>query len=133
MSLASPFQQEQFERGTARGRFQPDTAQRLKAARHPAQIAARTFGNVMDGQKHRFPDPALIEKTRRNIDFRGNVWEVDEFFGENAGLVIAEVELESENQSFEKPEWIAREVTGDKRYYNANLIANPFRNWKSDK
>lgn len=75
----------------------------------------------------------LIEKTRRKISFRGNVWEVDEFFGENAGLVIAEVELETENQSFEKPEWIAREVTGDKRYYNANLIANPFRNWKSDK
>ena len=71
----------------------------------------------------------LIEKSRYKIDFGGFVWEVDEFFGENQGLIVAEVELESEDQQFEKPEWIGEEVTGDPRYFNANLIHNPFSKW----
>ena len=71
----------------------------------------------------------LIEKSRYKIDFEGFVWEVDEFFGENQGLIVAEVELESEDQRFEKPEWIGEEVTGDPRYFNANLVRNPFSKW----
>lgn len=71
----------------------------------------------------------LIEKTRYRIEHRGLVWEVDEFAGENAGLLLAEVELESEDQDIALPEWIGEEVTGDPRYYNANLIANPFSQW----
>ncbi len=71
----------------------------------------------------------LIEKNRYKIDFDGLVWEVDEFFGENQGLIVAEVELKSEDQHFEKPEWIGDEVTGDPRYFNSNLILNPFAKW----
>ena len=71
----------------------------------------------------------IIEKKRYKIDFAGLVWEVDEFFGENTGLIIAEVELESEDQCFAKPEWIGAEVTGDPKYYNANLMAHPYTRW----
>jgi adenylate cyclase len=71
----------------------------------------------------------LIEKTRYRIDYQGLVWEVDEFEGENAGLVIAEVELASADQAVSLPGWIGEEVTADPRYYNANLIANPFSRW----
>ena len=71
----------------------------------------------------------LIEKNRYKIDFGAHTWEVDEFFGENEGLVVAEVELQSEDQAFEKPDWLAKEVTDDPRYFNANLVAHPFCNW----
>jgi adenylate cyclase len=71
----------------------------------------------------------LIEKKRYKIQHDGLIWEVDAFFGENDGLIVAEVELESEDQVFTKPEWVGAEVTGDPRYYNANLIANPYKNW----
>ena len=71
----------------------------------------------------------LIEKYRRRIEYRGNVWEVDEFLGANAGLVVAEIELDAEDQQFERPEWIGEEVTDDVRYLNANLIKHPFSAW----
>ena len=71
----------------------------------------------------------LIEKKRYKIEFKGFVWEVDEFFGENQGLIVAEVELEKEDQAFSKPEWVGEEVTGDPKYFNANLIHNPYKNW----
>ena len=71
----------------------------------------------------------LIEKTRFRIPHGGVVWELDEFFGENEGLIIAEVELSHEDQAFDLPEWAGEEVTGDRRYYNANLVENPFKSW----
>jgi CYTH domain-containing protein len=71
----------------------------------------------------------LIEKNRYKIEHGGVTWEVDEFFGENQGLIVAEVELESEGQSFEKPGWIGEEVTGDPRFFNSNLIKNPYTKW----
>ena len=71
----------------------------------------------------------LIEKTRYRIDYQGLLWEVDEFEGENAGLVIAEVELAVADQAVALPAWIGEEVTADPRYYNASLIANPFSRW----
>ena len=71
----------------------------------------------------------IIEKVRYKIQFEGLIWEVDEFLGVNAGLTVAEVELTAEDQAFEKPAWIGDEVTGDPRYYNANLIANPYSTW----
>lgn len=74
----------------------------------------------------------LIEKTRYTIPFAGFIWEVDEFKGENEGLLFAEIELEDEGQSFAKPSWIGREVTNDSRYYNANLVTNPFSNWPKE-
>ena len=71
----------------------------------------------------------LIEKTRYTIEHRGFSWEIDEFHGENQGLLVAEIELEREDQAFEKPAWIAEEVTGDPRYYNANLARLPYSAW----
>lgn len=71
----------------------------------------------------------LIEKNRYKVDFGGFIWEIDEFFGENDGLIVAEIELESEDQSFDKPQWVGEEVTGDTRYFNSNLIKNPYSQW----
>lgn len=71
----------------------------------------------------------IIEKKRYRISHGGMVWEVDEFFGENAGLVVAEIELQSEDQVFVKPEWIGEEVTHDARYFNANLLRHPYSRW----
>jgi len=71
----------------------------------------------------------LIEKYRRRIAHAGMVWEVDEFLGANAGLVVAEIELESEDQAFDKPDWVGEEVSDDARYYNANLIRHPYSQW----
>lgn len=70
-----------------------------------------------------------IKKYRYNVKHVGFIWEVDEFLEENQGLVVAEIELESEEQEFEKPDWIGKEVTGDPKYYNSNLVKNPFNNW----
>ncbi len=72
----------------------------------------------------------LIEKKRYNIPVGGLVFEVDEFFGENEGLVVAEVELTDEKQKIELPEWIGEEVSGDPRYFNSNLIKNPYMRWR---
>ncbi len=72
----------------------------------------------------------LIEKNRYKINFAGLVWEVDEFFGENDGLVVAEVELTSEDQKIDLPAWVGEEVTSDPRYFNSNLTKNPYKNWK---
>jgi len=71
----------------------------------------------------------IIEKHRYKIDVGGLVWEVDEFGGVNQGLIVAEVELDSEAQSFEKPSWIGEEIAGDPRYFNSNLIAHPYTQW----
>src|SRR4030042_5094038 len=71
----------------------------------------------------------LIQKTRYVSPYGGLLWEVDEFYGENQGLVIAEVELQAEEQEFEKPDWVGEEVTGDPRYYNANLVKHPYQKW----
>ena len=71
----------------------------------------------------------LVEKARRRIDYAGHVWEVDEFFGVNAGLVVAEIELDAEDAAFDKPEWIGEEVTDDPRYYNSSLIKRPYSSW----
>ena len=72
----------------------------------------------------------LIEKIRHKIPYGGLIWEVDEFLGDNAGLIVAEVELSEENQAFTKPEWIGKEVTDDPRYFNSNLARRPFRRWQ---
>lgn len=71
----------------------------------------------------------FIEKTRYTIPYGGLIWEIDEFHGENQGLIIAEVELTAENQQINIPEWIGSEVTNDPRYYNANLVAHPYSHW----
>jgi CYTH domain-containing protein len=74
----------------------------------------------------------LIEKTRYRVEYDNLTWEIDEFEGDNAGLIVAEVELESEDQAIALPGWIGEEVTGDPRYYNASLISNPYKQWAQD-
>ena len=73
---------------------------------------------------------ALIEKKRYKIPSGNHVWEVDEFFGDNQGLVVAEIELTSEEEAFVKPDWIGEEVSHDPKYINARLVQNPFSSWK---
>ena len=72
----------------------------------------------------------IIEKTRYKIKFGGFIWEVDIFNGENKGLKLAEIELQSVNQEFKIPDWVGEEVTHDRRFRNANLVSNPYSNWK---
>ena len=71
----------------------------------------------------------VIEKRRYLVHSGPHVFEIDEFYGDNEGLVIAEVELQSENETFEKPSFVGKEVTGDRRYYNAYLTTNPYKSW----
>lgn len=71
----------------------------------------------------------LIQKIRHIIPYKNFKWEVDEFLGDNLGLVVAEIELTSEIESFEKPSWIGEEVTHDPRYFNSNLAQNPYNTW----
>jgi adenylate cyclase len=71
----------------------------------------------------------LIEKRRYKVPFEGLTWEIDEFLGDNAGLIVAEVELKSEAQVFRRPEWVGAEVTTDSRYFNSNLIKHPYTRW----
>ncbi len=71
----------------------------------------------------------LIEKVRYTIAHGNAIWEIDEFLGENQGLVVAEVELSSEDQRFDRPQWLGEEVTGDPRYYNSSLVAHPYNRW----
>ncbi len=72
----------------------------------------------------------LIEKKRYKVNYDGFTWDVDEFFGENEGLVLAEIELESIDQKFNKPDWVGENITDDPKYKNANLVKNPFKDWK---
>ena len=74
----------------------------------------------------------LVEKTRYEIEWAGRVWEIDVFAGDNEGLVVAEVELASEDEPVEIPPWVGEEVSGDPRYYNANLVDDPYCNWQDD-
>ncbi len=75
-------------------------------------------------------EPGIIDKTRYLVQSGIHTFEVDEFYGENDGLVVAEVELASEDESFEKPVFIGQEVTGDLRYYNSQLMKHPFKTWE---
>ena len=74
-------------------------------------------------------ESGVISKTRYEVKFGNHVYEIDEFFGENQGLVIAEIELQSEDEAFEKPDWLGEEVTNNEKYYNSYLSNNPFKNW----
>ena len=75
-------------------------------------------------------EPGLIDKTRYLVKSGAHVFEVDEFYGDNEGLIMAEVELSDENETFIKPDFIGREVTGDRRFYNAHMRKNPYKLWK---
>ncbi len=89
------------------------------------EISANEANEMLDD----LCEQPIIEKNRFKVPLDGLIWEIDEFGGVNGGLIVAEVELESEGQEFKKPEWIGEEVTDDPRYFNSNLIANPFTTW----
>ncbi|GMN06685.1 CYTH domain-containing protein [Croceitalea sp. MTPC5] len=74
-------------------------------------------------------EPGILEKIRYEVPFAGHIFEVDEFLGENKGLIVAEIELQHEDAPFEKPDWLGNEVTGEAKYYNAQLSKVPFLNW----
>jgi len=74
-------------------------------------------------------EPGVIDKTRYLVKVGNHTFEVDEFYGENQGLTVAEIELSSESEDFVKPEWLGDEVTGDTNYYNSMLMKNPFTKW----
>ena len=71
----------------------------------------------------------IIEKVRYRVTHDGMVWEIDEFLGENTGLVVAEIELEYEEQTFSRPQWLGAEVSSDPRYFNTNLLRHPYMKW----
>ena len=74
-------------------------------------------------------EPGMIDKARFLVKSASHIFEVDEFYGENEGLIVAEVELASETENFEKPKWLGQEVTGDPKYYNSQLSKNPYKSW----
>jgi len=86
-------------------------------------------GDAREMLDHLSANP-LIEKTRYYVEHHGHLWEVDVFEGDNAGLVVAEIELQDVDEVFDKPDWIGAEVTEDPRYYNVNLIDHPFKDWR---
>lgn len=75
-------------------------------------------------------EPGVIDKTRYLVKAGEHTYEVDEFYGDNEGLTVAEVELSDESEAFDKPSWLGEEVTGDAKYYNSMLMKNPYKNWK---
>ena len=70
-----------------------------------------------------------VEKTRHEVRFGDHLWEIDEFHGDNAGLIVAEIELSDEDEAFERPDWVGEEVSQDRRYFNSHLAAHPFKTW----
>ena len=89
---------------------------------------------TLDEANHLFQlcEPGIIDKRRYLVDYEGHTFEVDEFYGDNEGLVMAEIELNAPDESFKKPDFIGTEVTGDRRYYNAHLRQNPYKLWKDE-
>ena len=92
------------------------------------EIPLEDANQMLDQLCHR----PLIEKIRYEVHMEDFTWEIDEFFGDNAGLVVAEIELEDENQDFPKPDWLGQEVSEDARYLNANLVKKPYSQWRTE-
>lgn len=90
------------------------------------EIPLADANTILDDLCHK----PLIEKTRHFVYRGAHVWEIDEFMGDNAGLIVAEIELSQIGESFEKPDWLGMEVTEDLRYYNNNLTKHPFKDWE---
>ena len=114
---------------------------RIEGDRAVITIKGKSVGAVRGEWEYPIPVPdaaelldglceqPLIEKYRRKIAIGAHVWEVDEFLGANAGLVVAEIELGADDEAFDMPGWVGFEVTDDARYYNSNLIKHPYCNW----
>jgi adenylate cyclase len=115
---------------------------RVRVAGHEAWLNIKAGGFVASRQEYEYPVPLdearellalaegpLIEKTRHLVEHGGMTWEIDEFHGENDGLVVAELELDSEDEPFARPPWLGPEVTQHRRYYNVCLVTHPYRAW----
>jgi len=123
---------------------QPTSSIRVRISDNHAwlNIKSATIGNqrheyeyeipMADAQEilHNLCRKPLIEKIRHFVTDDGNLWEIDEFAGDNQGLIVAEIELSETGQSFSKPSWIGKEVTDDLRYYNNNLAIHPYSEWR---
>ncbi len=121
----------------------PERVVRVRLAGDHAWLTIKGISRGPSRREYEYPIPVadarallnelclrpLIEKRRTRVPHAGLVWEVDEFLGDNAGLIIAEVELTTADQQVALPPWIGEEVTGDPRYYNSNLLKNPYSRW----
>ncbi len=122
----------------------PDRVVRVRLAGEQAWLTIKSRAVALVRAEFEYPIPAadartllgqlcrgpLIDKTRYRLPHAGHVWEVDEFHGENAGLVVAEIELSRADEPFERPAWLGDEVSADPRYGNSSLIAFPFSTWE---
>ena len=122
----------------------PERTVRVRIKGDKGYITIKGIGNVSGASRYewekelpineteellRICEPGVIDKTRFLVKAGAHTFEVDEFYGENKGLILAEIEVGSETETFEKPAWLGEEVTGDTRYYNSMLMKNPFTRW----
>jgi CYTH domain-containing protein len=106
---------------TVKGQSTDDGLKRFEWETEISDEEAKSLLNICES--------GVIDKIRYEVPVKKHIFEIDEFFGDNEGLVIAEVELNSENETFEKPNWLGEEVTGKIKYYNSQLSKNPYCNW----
>ena len=99
----------------------------VRRAEYEYSIPLKDAAELLD----QFCARPLIEKTRYRVPYDDHVWEVDVFEGENAGLVVAEIELTHADEPFHQPPWLGAEVSADPRYYNVSLVTHPYKDWKS--
>lgn len=125
--------------------YAPEGIVRVRIAGNEAFLTVKGRNSGMTRKEFEYPIPVadakemldiicakpFIEKIRYKVEHQGKTWEIDEFEGDNAGLILAELELSREDEDFEPPEWLGREVTGDPRYHNSALVRNPYKNWKT--
>jgi adenylate cyclase len=122
---------------------EPNRTVRVRVAGNSAYITLKGTSTGISRSEYEYAIPlnegyeilrdftlSAIEKTRYNVEYAGHTWEVDVFMGRNSGLIIAEIELQHEDEIFEKPEWVGNEVSYDGRYTNASLSILPFNDWK---
>ena len=122
----------------------PERTVRVRIKGHKGYITIKGIGNTSGATRYEWEkeiptneieellkicEPGVIDKTRYLVKVGNHTFEVDEFYGENQGLTVAEIELSSESEDFVKPEWLGDEVTGDTKYYNSMLMKNPFTKW----
>ena len=120
----------------------PGRTVRVRIADESAWLTVKSLTNDLVRQEYEYSIPVadaqqmlllcdgpLIEKDRWHIQHQQHVWEVDEFLGKNSGLIVAEIELRSTDEDFERPQWVGEEVSDDPRYHNSRLAVHPFQSW----
>lgn len=130
-----------YSQGYLIGGQQASVRVRIEGERAYLNIKSATIGITRQEYEYEIPvndalemlemlcEKPLISKTRYHVNYADHVWEIDVFAGENLGLVVAEIELNSKDETFELPDWIGKEVSDDVRYYNVNLVKCPYKSW----